>query len=142
MNNDIVEKGNKIVQEFGEAHQDTLKKWMAHYIAELMVKASSENVDVAKDASAKCSCLINKLWNSMIRDELKQLHWAFERRLEKISDDIDKNEEFLRNILSEPENFEVESASDAVDVLYCLCSVERYLLLLSRIIHRRLRIVA
>lgn len=60
---DIVALGRRIVEELGlETSADTLSRWMAHYIAELMTKAETA-ADADRNAAKRvCSEAILTLW--------------------------------------------------------------------------------
>ena len=60
---DVVELGRQIVKELGlEPSVDTLGRWMAHHLAELLNRAENAP-DEEKDAARReCSDLIVELW--------------------------------------------------------------------------------
>ena len=55
--------GKKIVDEMGiQRSVDTLGRWMAHYIAELIVEANSAQGQTKIDAEKRCQEAILELW--------------------------------------------------------------------------------
>ena len=58
-----IELGKRLVQELGiEDSNDTLSRWMAHYIAEKIDEANSAKGDTKRAAIHECYSAILKLW--------------------------------------------------------------------------------
>lgn len=58
-----MELGRALVEELGlDPGVDTLSRWMAHHIAELIEEAETANVEEQLAKSAKCADAILKLW--------------------------------------------------------------------------------
>jgi hypothetical protein len=63
MSKDVLDLGRALVQELGlDPGVDTLSRWMAHYIAELIEEAESTKVEERPAKLAKCADAILKLW--------------------------------------------------------------------------------
>src|SRR4051812_43936360 len=62
---DVVRLGQRIVRELGlEDSNDTLGRWMAHRIAELMERAEqAEDKDDREEARRECADLILGVWS-------------------------------------------------------------------------------
>lgn len=61
--NSVLALGRKLVEELGlEQSVDTLGRWMAHYIADLVTKAEKASGDEKKVAERECSAAILALW--------------------------------------------------------------------------------
>src|SRR4051812_34460979 len=59
----IIELGKRLVQELGvDDSNDTLSRWMAHYIAEKIDEAGSAEGDRKRAAMRECCSAILKLW--------------------------------------------------------------------------------
>ena len=59
----IIELGKRLVQELGvDDSNDTLSRWMAHYIAEKIDEAGSVEGDRKRAAMRECCSAILKLW--------------------------------------------------------------------------------
>ncbi len=60
----LLELGKRIVTELGiDESTDTLGRWMAHYIAELILAAESASVEEQPAKRAQCTTAILELWN-------------------------------------------------------------------------------
>jgi len=60
---EIIKLGNKLVDELSQKEgSDTTKDWMAHYIAELMIKAELANGAEKEKYEKECADTILKLW--------------------------------------------------------------------------------
>ncbi len=63
MPKDVLDLGRALVKELGlDPGVDTLSRWMAHYIAELIEEAGSAKVEERTAKFAKCADAILKLW--------------------------------------------------------------------------------
>lgn len=62
---DVVRLGQRIVRELGlENTNDTLGRWMAHRVAELMQKADEASNDEEREkAQSECADLILRVWS-------------------------------------------------------------------------------
>ena len=59
----VLQLGKKIVDEMGiQRSVDTLGRWMAHYLAELIVEADSAQGQTKVDAQKRCREAILELW--------------------------------------------------------------------------------
>jgi hypothetical protein len=59
----VLKLGEKIVAELGsEDRADTLSRWMAHYIAELIQKSKVAQIEGRDEALARCAAAILNLW--------------------------------------------------------------------------------
>lgn len=81
---EVIELGKKIVYELGmENSVDTLSRWMAHYLAELLYKLEASNSkESKKEIEQECIEVILKLWKNK-----KSLPISIDP-LEKLSDAI------------------------------------------------------
>lgn len=59
---EVIALGKKIVKELDLEHVDTLGKWMAHYIAELIVKMETSDSTLKETLQIKCFETILKVW--------------------------------------------------------------------------------
>lgn len=63
MPKDVLDLGRALVKELGlDPGVDTLSRWMAHYIAELIKEAETAKVEERPAKLAKCADAILKLW--------------------------------------------------------------------------------
>jgi hypothetical protein len=59
----VLKFGEKIVAELGnEDRADTLSRWMAHYVAELIQKSEVAQIEGRDEALAQCAAAILNLW--------------------------------------------------------------------------------
>jgi hypothetical protein len=59
----LLELGRRLVEELGmDSSVDTLGRWMAHYIAQLMTEAESASPAERSDAEKRCAAAIRELW--------------------------------------------------------------------------------
>src|ERR1035437_10226848 len=63
---DVIKLGKKLVQELELTNSvNTLGRWMAHYIAELIVKVERESSEIKKGKLQKECCeMILKIWSN------------------------------------------------------------------------------
>jgi glucan-binding YG repeat protein len=128
MNDDLIKKAKQIIEELGREHQDSLKEWMAHYIAELMEKALSEDVREAQEAEKECAQIILKLWEMKIQEQIIQVKHEVNSWRNQIHEEDAKYYEKLKHALANPENSEpFQNAEDGVTI-QLLSEVERWLL--------------
>jgi hypothetical protein len=60
---EILSLGNKLVEELKLADSnDTLSRWMAHYLAELMTQAESATGEAKANLEKQCFETILKIW--------------------------------------------------------------------------------
>jgi hypothetical protein len=86
----LIEKGKALVAEFSEDRPNTLQKWMANYIVELMAAAESAATEqVAQAASDRCADLITKLWQIQTDEQATQLQHRLWNVQRLPSDDFD-----------------------------------------------------
>lgn len=129
MKDELILKGKQIIEELGGENESLLRKWMAHYLAELMKKAQSANEEEARTASEQCSKIILELWAQKIDKEVTQLKYRFKRLINSSSDDeIDYDN--LRAALSAPETIikAGQMNQDAIAILRSLSKLEYQLL--------------
>jgi hypothetical protein len=131
MNNDLIEKGKRIIEQLGGERADVLKKWMAHYVAELMEKANSTDEAESQAAADKCASVILKLWDLMIQEQVQELKNRSWNWLNQADEEKEERYEKLRKALANPES--VKDAAEPVDVddgltLQSLNEVEDWLL--------------
>lgn len=59
----LLELGRRLVEELGlDSSVDTLGRWMAHYIAQLMTEAESAGPTERGDVEMRCAAAIRELW--------------------------------------------------------------------------------
>src|SRR2546425_816694 len=103
----VLKLGKKIVDEFGlDQSVDTLGRWMAHYIAELIHDVETADANDKPAKSAKCSAAILDLWRhrNNYRNGERPLE-DFEpvlRTLESL-DPTDHRPRYFREIFSQAE---------------------------------------
>jgi hypothetical protein len=85
--------GKQIVNELGlDNSVDTLARWMAHRVAELIERAEHTSTDEERDlARRECSDLIIRLWE-------RRTQWPYGRPLGEVA-------EFLENLINEPSRY-------------------------------------
>lgn len=106
MNKDLVEKGSKIVEQLSVEDHDILKQWMAHYVAELMEAAKTDDQGKAELAADRCAELILKLWELKATEELVQTSRRIGSLLGQAMGDKEEFEQHcdeLRDALVQPE---------------------------------------
>jgi hypothetical protein len=98
----VLALGRKLVDELGtEPSVDTLGRWMAHYVAELIDAASNASAEERADAQRKCFNAILALWSH--RAELPRGKRPFEnlepivRAIESLDPD-DDTPHFFRSV--------------------------------------------
>lgn len=113
---DILALGRKLVDELGlESSVDTLGRWMAHYIADLIVKSEGAAGEEKELADKKCFDAILTLWEH--RAELPNGKRPFEelepvvRTIESLDPDDDSPRYFCAAWPQKDES-EIESESD------------------------------
>lgn len=86
--------GEQIVGEFGLGDSvDTLGRWMAHRVAELMDRAERARAGAEREAARReCSDLIIRLWE-------RRSHWPYGRPLGEVAG-------LLKNLISDGTNYE------------------------------------
>lgn len=89
----VVALGKKIVDEFGLTNSvDTLGRWMAHRIAELIERADQAETDEGKESARReCSDLIIRLWE-------RRTHWPYGQPLAEMA-------EFLKNLTTNESSY-------------------------------------
>jgi len=132
MKADLVEKGKQLVKELGGEREPFLRKWMAHYLAELMERTESANEQEAQTAKDKCAKIITKLWEQGIERDVTQLRNKLWRLIPISSDDIDYNS--LRNALANPEQVKKLDES-TIEIYFSLADVEDWLVRILAISH-------
>ena len=121
----VLTLGRKLVEECGiEPSVDTLGRWMAHYVAELMDAAENVTSQERAAAQERCFNAILELWSR--RSELPDGKRPFEN-LEPIMravESLDPDEEFPRyfrsvrgGIVEEDEETQTKSLLELVDIL-------------------------
>lgn len=88
----IIKLGEKLVQELElNAHVDTLARWMAHYIAELIEQVKNTTGEEQEKYQKECADIILKLWNHIDRvpniDTPLRSFSTISNMLEKITSD-------------------------------------------------------
>jgi hypothetical protein len=103
----LLKLGKKIVDEFGlDQSVDTLGRWMAHYIAELIHDVETADAKGKPAKSARCSAAILDLWRH--RNNFRNDKRPFEdfepvlRTLESL-DPTDHTPRYFRNIFNQAE---------------------------------------
>ncbi|WP_201132265.1 AVAST type 3 anti-phage proein Avs3b [Geobacter anodireducens] len=137
MPKDVLALGRALVKELGlDPGEDTLSRWMAHYIAELIKDAETASVEDRPEKLAKCADAILALWKH--RHQLPNGNRPFEDlgpilRALKSLDPSDKTPRYfraVRNAVDEseesPETRKWLELADALDysakllISYCL----------------------
>jgi len=125
-------QGKQLVKELGGEREPFLRKWMAHYLAELMERTESANEQEAQTAKDKCAKIITKLWEQGIERDVTQLRNKLWRLIPISSDDIDYNS--LRNALANPEQVKKLDES-TIEIYFSLADVEDWLVRILAISH-------
>lgn len=89
----VVRLGERIVEEFGLGDSvDTLGRWIAHSVAELMDRAERAPTGAEREAARReCSDLVIKLWE-------RRSHWPHGRPLAEVAG-------LLKNLLDDETNY-------------------------------------
>jgi len=62
---EILKLGKKLVAELDlENNGNTLTRWMAHYLAELIYKVENSSSEIKEQAKKECFEVISKLWDT------------------------------------------------------------------------------
>jgi hypothetical protein len=105
----VIELGKKLVHELGLDHSvDTLSRWMAHYIAELIHLAENAETEDSAEKKSKCAEAILSLWR--YRSELPNGKRPFEdlEPLLKTLENLDPDKHIPRYFTSVRKAAEVE----------------------------------
>lgn len=128
MNDDLIKKAKQIIEELGKEHQDSLKEWMAHYIAELMEKALSEDVREAQQAEEECAQIILKLWEMKIQEQIIQVKREVNSWRNQVHEEDAQHYEKLKHALANPENLASSLDAEYGLAIRSLSEVESWLL--------------
>lgn len=95
---DVIDLGNRIVEELElQEGVDTLAKWMSHYLAELILRATRErSAAKRKKLEASCFALIERLWKN--RGSLPR----GARPLGRIEEQLDAIETMMADMVTTP----------------------------------------
>jgi polyhydroxyalkanoate synthesis regulator phasin len=72
MTDELIAKGKQLVEELGEEPKLS-SRWMAHYVAELMERAESEDGESRQQAAHLCAELIIKLWGVRLQKHIVEV---------------------------------------------------------------------
>jgi hypothetical protein len=140
VNEELVRKGRQIIEELGSDRPDILSRWMAHYVAELMEKVESGDLDEAETQTSvtQCADLILRLWEIKVQEETNRIQNRFNSWFARasgaiypllIDDDEDKHHyENLAKVLAAPESIRAELSAEAGVIFWSLSDVEHWLI--------------
>lgn len=122
MKEHLIEKGNKLVKELGGENESVLRKWMAHYLAELLEKAELDEGRDAQAAGEKCTELIIELWNQDIERQVTQIESKYWYLRTSAADNVDYEQ--LQQVLLHPNQIRQRSVDANLSTLKALTQVE------------------
>ncbi len=134
MHDRVIKLGKALVSELNaDSGVDTLTRWIAHYIAELLVNIESHEGDEKTEAEKRCFEAILTLWHH--RSCYKDGHRPFEnfepifRVLESLNPEESKNF-YLRSVLNSPKSLENDTdyVSGWIDTLGKIDELARLLI--------------
>lgn len=126
MNIELIKKGEQIIKELGN-DPGMLKKWMAHYIAELMEQAKSENKKEAESTSDLCAQLIIKLWDLKIKEQVSVIKHQFWDWRNSKNSFAKESYDTIKKALENPEELINIGQEKEVNLLQSLGTIEEWL---------------
>jgi len=121
----LAKKGRQIVEELGAEDQRLLKKWMAHYVAELMQRSESGNDEEAQSAADRCAELIVKLWEMKLKEQELRLGWKLHHWLGRTDEEGEGYYERLKHALACPEKVKTTEPANVGVTLWSLSELEK-----------------
>lgn len=107
-----MELGKRIVEELGPNESlDTLTRWMAHYVAELMHAAEAATGEERRAQMAACAGAILDLWNHRARLPNGRRPFEELEPMLRTLESLDLNADALRYYRSQPETIEENAQS-------------------------------
>ncbi len=94
MKKELIEKGEKIIDELNINNNSSLNKWMAHYIAELIENSKLDQELYVTDK--ECADLIIQLWDMKIQEQIMELKSKNMDWFNRIYDN--KNDEYYKEL--------------------------------------------
>ena len=133
MDQTLIERGHALIAEFSGDRANTLQKWMANYIVELMAAAESAgNERLAQDIKDRCAHMIMKLWQLKVNEDATQLQQTLWNMQRLPSDDFDYD--LLNNALKNPPRAKELNSESVVAIFRHVEEAEHWLLRLLNIV--------
>lgn len=129
LTDDLKQLAQKIIDQLNRDRASTTQKWMAHYIAELMHRAeTNDDPNIIAETEKLCSEIIIQLWKVDIEWEKLRIQQRFYAELRETYKEYPAADHF-RQIIENPELIEeIEEGIHRYAILIFLNDVENDLL--------------